>query len=253
MKLVVSPAKSLDYETPFSTEIVSNPRFMDQSEQLVKSLAKLSSEDIGKLMNISPKLSDLNKDRFMEWKKEFDPNNARQAVFAFKGDVYVGLDAYSLTGDEQEYLQDHLRILSGLYGVLKPMDLMQPYRLEMGTKWGVEDHKNLYSFWKETVTASLNEELEEGEMLVNLASNEYFKAVDKKKLKADIVTPVFKDHKNGAYKVISFFAKKARGLMVRYIVDHKIESIEGLKGFDYEDYTFNETLSKGNELVFTRG
>lgn len=253
MKLVISPAKSLDYETAFETQIVSKPRFMTKSEQLVKSLVKLSSEDIGKLMNISPKLSDLNKERFMEWKKEFAPEKARQAVFAFKGDVYVGLDAYSLDNQQQAFLQDHLRILSGLYGVLMPMDLMQPYRLEMGTKWGVGDDKNLYSFWKDTVTNSLNDELEEGEVLVNLASNEYFKAVDKKNLKAEIITPIFKDFKNDTYKVISFFAKKARGMMVRYAVDHQINNANDLKNFDYGDYSYNESLSKGNDWVFTRG
>lgn len=253
MKLVISPAKSLDYEEVFQTDIETTPRYLDQSERLVKSLAKLSAEEIGKLMSISPKLSDLNKERFEVWEKDFDPKSARQAVFAFKGDVYIGLDAYSLTLEQQHYLQDHLRILSGLYGVLKPMDLMQPYRLEMGTKWGVGSAKNLYSFWKDIVTDSLNEELDENEVLVNLASNEYFKAVDKKKLNAEIITPVFKDFKNGTYKVISFFAKKARGMMVRYIVDHKVETIDGLKQFNYEDYSYNEELSKGNELVFTRG
>ncbi|NLR90786.1 peroxide stress protein YaaA [Flammeovirga agarivorans] len=253
MKIVISPAKSLDYESSFETELETTPRFLNQSEQLAQSLSKLSAEKIGDLMSISPKLADLNKERFDVWKKDFDPSDARQAVYAFKGDVYVGLDAYSLNTNQQNFLQDHLRILSGLYGVLKPMDLMQPYRLEMGTKWGVNDKKNLYEFWKETVTTSLNEELKDDPVLINLASNEYFKSVDKKKLEARIITPNFKDFKGDKYKVISFFAKKARGLMVRYIVDNKITDPEQLKGFNYEGYIYNDELSKGDEWIFTRG
>ncbi|AZQ62707.1 peroxide stress protein YaaA [Flammeovirga pectinis] len=252
MKFVISPAKSLDYETSFSTTLSSTPRFLKQSEKLVKSLKKLSAAQIGDLMSISPKLADLNKERFDVWEKDFNKEVARQALYAFKGDVYIGLDAYTLTPDQQEFTQDHLRILSGLYGVLKPMDLMQPYRLEMGTKWGIEGNTNLYSFWKDTVTTSLNAELEENEVLINLASNEYFKAVDKKALKARIITPVFKDFKNDKYKVISFFAKKARGMMVRYIIDQKLSNPEDIKGFNTEGYSFNEELSKGDEWVFTR-
>ncbi|OHX66119.1 peroxide stress protein YaaA [Flammeovirga pacifica] len=253
MKIVISPAKSLDYETPLQTSLESKPKYLGQSEELVKSLKTLSAEQIGDLMSISPKLADLNKDRFDKWKRKFKDENARQALFAFKGDVYVGLDAYSLEENQITFLQDNLRILSGLYGLLKPLDLMQPYRLEMGTKFGVEGHKNLYSFWKETIAPALNKEMKKGEVLINLASNEYFKAVDKKALKAEIITPNFKDKKGDQYKMISFFAKKARGLMVRYIADHAITDPELLKGFDYEGYIYNQDLSKGNDWVFTRG
>ncbi|MBB3697944.1 peroxide stress protein YaaA [Flammeovirga yaeyamensis] len=253
MKIVISPAKSLDYETPVQTQQESKPKYLGQSEVLVNSLKTLSAEQIGDLMSISPKLADLNKERFDKWRRRFKPESARQALFAFKGDVYVGLDAYTLNEDQIDFLQNNLRILSGLYGMLKPLDLMQPYRLEMGTKFGVEDHKNLYSYWKETLAPALNKEMKKGEVLINLASNEYFKAVDKKQLKAEIITPNFKDRKGDQYKMISFFAKKARGLMVRYIADHNITDPELLKGFDYDGYIYNEDLSKGNDWVFTRG
>jgi hypothetical protein len=183
---------------------------------------------------------------------ELTSENARQAIYAFNGDVYIGLDAYSLSEEKINVLQDKLRILSGLYGLLKPLDLMQPYRLEMGTKLPVEKNKNLYEFWKSTITKELNSQLENEELFVNLASNEYFDAVDVKNLKVPVITPEFKDYKDGKLKIISFFAKKARGMMVRYIIDTNAETIDDLKGFNYEGYAFDANLSQGNRLVFTR-
>ena len=194
----------------------------------------------------------MNWQRNQDWKTPFTPENARPAIYAFDGDVYTGLDAYSIPADKLAVLQDRLRILSGLYGLLKPLDLMQAYRLEMGTKLPINNSKNLYEFWKPIVTKALNKELQEGELFVNLASNEYFSAVDVKALKVPVITPEFKDYKEGKLKIISFFAKKARGLMVRYIIDSNAQTVEDLKGFNYEGYRFDATLSKGNQLVFTR-
>jgi cytoplasmic iron level regulating protein YaaA (DUF328/UPF0246 family) len=205
------------------------------------------------LMDISDKLADLNWQRNQERNvAELTSDNARQAIYAFSGDVYIGLDAYSLSEDKINVLQDKLRILSGLYGLLKPLDLMQPYRLEMGTKLLVGKNKNLYEFWKPTITKELNSQLEKEELFVNLASNEYFDAVDVKKLKVPVITPEFKDYKDGKLKMISFFAKKARGMMVRYIIDTNAETIDDLKKFNYEGYGFDANLSSGNKLVFTR-
>jgi len=208
---------------------------------------------LSSLMDISDKLADLNWQRNQERNLDnFTPENSRQAVFAFNGDVYVGLDVYSLSEDKIILLQDKLRILSGLYGLLKPLDLMQPYRLEMGTKFSVGKNKNLYDYWKTKITKALNTELQEGELFINLASNEYFDAIDAKALKVPVITPEFKDYKDGKLKMISFFAKKARGMMVRYIIETNAETIDDLKGFNYEGYAFDENLSKGNKLVFTR-
>ena len=204
-------------------------------------------------MSISDKLADLNWQRNQERNvAELTAENARQAIYAFNGDVYIGLDAYTLSKKQIDVLQEKLRILSGLYGLLKPLDLMQPYRLEMGTKLPVGTHKNLYEFWKTTITKSLNEELSKDELFVNLASNEYFDAIDVKKLKVPVITPEFKDYKDGKLKMISFFAKKARGMMVRYIIDTNAETIDDLKGFNYEGYAFDSNLSEGNKIVFTR-
>jgi cytoplasmic iron level regulating protein YaaA (DUF328/UPF0246 family) len=204
-------------------------------------------------MDISDKLADLNWQRNQERNlAEMTVENARPAVFAFSGDVYIGLDAYSLSEDKINVLQDKLRILSGLYGLLKPLDLMQPYRLEMGTKLPVGKNKNLYEFWKPLIAKQLNAELQKEELFVNLASNEYFDAIDVKTLKVPVITPEFKDYKDGKLKMISFFAKKARGMMVRYIIDTNAETIDDLKGFNYEGYAFDANLSKGNKLVFTR-
>jgi cytoplasmic iron level regulating protein YaaA (DUF328/UPF0246 family) len=215
-------------------------------------LKQQSPAELSQLMAISDKLADLNWQRNKAWKTPFNSSNARPAVYAFDGDVYTGLDAYSIPMEKLDVLQERLRILSGLYGVLKPLDLMQAYRLEMGTKLPIGESKNLYDFWKTTVTNSLNKELKKGELFVNLASNEYFSVVDTKALKVPVITPDFKDYKDGKLKMISFFAKKARGMMVRYIIDTNAETIDDLKGFNYEDYQFDANLSKGNNLVFTR-
>lgn len=254
MLFVVSPAKNLDYETALPTSEFSQPEMLADSELLIEKCRALTPADISSLMSISDKLAGLNAARFGEWHLPFTPENARPAMFAFNGDVYTGLDAYSLTDSDFAYAQGNMRILSGLYGLLKPLDLMQAYRLEMGTKLANQRGDNLYQFWGELITDKLNEALAalNTDVIVNLASNEYFKSVKKKQLNATIVTPAFKDWKNGQYKMISFFAKKARGLMARYIIENKVESVEQLKSFNVDGYEFNEALSKGNDLVFTR-
>jgi hypothetical protein len=252
MKIVLSPAKSLNFEKVLPAEKYSEALFLEESLQVNKVLKQKSPAALSELMAISDKLADLNWQRNQDWKTPFTPENARPAIYAFDGDVYTGLDAYSIPEDKLAVLQDRLRILSGLYGLLKPLDLMQAYRLEMGTKLPINNSKNLYEFWKPIVTKALNKELQEGELFVNLASNEYFSAVDVKALKVPVITPEFKDYKEGKLKIISFFAKKARGLMVRYIIDTNAETIDDLKGFNYEGYQFDATLSKGNQLVFTR-
>ena len=204
------------------------------------------------LMDISQNLADLNWKRNKAWKTPFTVENARPAMYAFAGDVYVGLDSYTIPVEKLDLLQDSLRILSGLYGLLKPLDLIQPYRLEMGTDLPVGDNKNLYAYWKSKLTAALNKELKRKELFVNLASNEYFSAIDVKELKVPVITPEFLDLKDGKLKMITFFAKKARGMMVRYIIDTNAQTIDDLKGFNYEGYGFDSNLSKGNKLVFTR-
>ncbi|MBY0486330.1 MAG: peroxide stress protein YaaA [Flavobacteriaceae bacterium] len=253
MKIVISPAKSLDYETQLPTKLYTEYDFAKQSTSIDKVLKKQKPKQLMDLMSISDKLADLNWQRNQERNvAEITNENARPAIYAFNGDVYIGLDAYTLSEDKIKVLQDKLRILSGLYGLLKPLDLMQPYRLEMGTKLPIGKNKNLYEFWKPIIAKQLNAELEKDELFVNLASNEYFDAVDVKKLKVPVITPEFKDYKDGKLKIISFFAKKARGLMVRYIIDTNAETIEDLKGFNYEGYAFDANLSQGNKLVFTR-
>lgn len=252
MKIVVSPAKSLNFESPLPIQNYTESLFLKDAETIQKTLKKKKPKQLMELMDISEKLADLNWERNQNWSLPFSPENARPAVFAFDGDVYTGLDAYTIPIDKFPILEDKLRILSGLYGVLKPLDLMQPYRLEMGTSLPIGTKKNLYEFWKKKVTASLNSELQENELFINLASNEYFSAVDTKTLKVPVITPEFKDYKDGKLKMISFFAKKARGLMVRYIIDTNAETIEDLKQFNYDGYAFDANLSKGNTLVFTR-
>lgn len=253
MKIVISPAKSLDFESQLPTKVYTEYDFVKQSLSIDRVLKKKKPKQLMELMDISDKLAELNWQRNQERNvAEIAPENARQAIYAFSGDVYIGLDAYSLSEDKINILQDKLRILSGLYGLLKPLDLMQPYRLEMGTKLPIGKNKNLYEFWKATITKELNAQLAKDELFVNLASNEYFDAVDVKKLKVPVITPEFKDYKDGKLKMISFFAKKARGMMVRYIIDTNAETIEDLKGFDYEGYAFDANLSQGNKLVFTR-
>ena len=252
MKIVISPAKSLNLEKELPTQLHTEATFLKQAETIQKTLKKKKPKQLMELMDISEKLGELNWQRNQDWQLPFTTKNARPAVYTFDGDVYLGLDIYTLPLEKLDDLQDKLRILSGLYGLLKPLDLMQSYRLEMGTSIKIGTKKNLYEFWKKTITDSLNSELENGELFVNLASNEYFSAVDVKKLKVPVITPEFKDYKDGKLKMISFFAKKARGLMVRYIIDTNAKTIEDLKGFNYEGYAFDSNLSEGNKLVFTR-
>ncbi|MEH0742757.1 peroxide stress protein YaaA [Vibrio cholerae] len=254
MLIVVSPAKTLDYESPLVTETYTQPELIDYSKQLIEVCRKLTPADVASLMKVSDKIADLNVGRFQEWSETFTLDNARQAILAFKGDVYTGLDAQTLTEADFEYAQRHLRMLSGLYGLLKPLDLMQPYRLEMGTKLANEKGTNLYQFWGNVITDKLNQAItEQGDnVLINLASNEYFKAVKQKNLDAQVITPVFKDCKNGQYKVISFYAKKARGMMARFIIENRIESVADLTQFNTAGYTFAEDESSATELVFKR-
>jgi len=254
MLTVISPAKTLDYETAPITDISTLPEFTDHAAELIQQLRELSVQDVAALMKLSDKLSALNVARYESWQPVYTTENAKQALLAFKGDVYTGLDAESFNAADLEFAQQNLRMLSGLYGLLKPLDLMQPYRLEMGTKFANSRGKDLYAFWGSIITEKLNEQLAEqgSDVLVNLASNEYFKAVKKKELKARIITPVFKDQKNGQYKIISFYAKKARGLMSRYIIQNQINDPEQLKDFDLEGYRFAETMSEGDTLTFIR-
>jgi cytoplasmic iron level regulating protein YaaA (DUF328/UPF0246 family) len=254
MLLLISPAKTLDYETPATTAEFSTPGFLADSQALIDQLRELTPPQISRLMGISDKLGDLNFARFHSWQVPFSADNAKQAVLAFKGDVYTGLEAEQMSEQDLQWAQQHLRILSGLYGVLKPLDLMQPYRLEMGTRFENSRGKNLYEFWGDKITTALNDELQvQGSAtVINLASNEYFKAVKPKALNADIITPVFKDWKNDKYKIISFYAKKARGMMSRYIIENRIEEPEGIKQFDTAGYQYNEALSSAREWVFTR-
>jgi cytoplasmic iron level regulating protein YaaA (DUF328/UPF0246 family) len=252
MKLVLSPAKSLDFETQLPTSQYTKARFLKESERLNKLLKKQSAKSLSKLMKISDNLGQLNYQRNQDWSLPFTTENSRPAVYAFSGDVYKGLDSYTISEEKIETLQNTVRILSGLYGLLKPTDLMQPYRLEMGTKFPVSKNKNLYEFWRKIITQSLNDELEDDELFLNLASNEYFKAIDVKTLKVPVITANFKDFKNGEYKMISFYAKAARGMMARYIVDTNAKTIDDLKGFNYKGYNFSEPMSTKTELVFIR-
>lgn len=254
MLVVVSPAKNLDFESAVPISSYTQPALLNETEKLMEVCRTLSPADLSSLMKISDKLATLNANRFAEFTTPFTPDNARQAMYAFNGDVYAGLDAYSLDDKAVNYTQQHLRILSGLYGLLKPLDLMQAYRLEMGTKLANPQGKDLYAFWGAKITDALNEAMaaQGDNVLVNLASNEYFKAVKKKQLDGLVVTPTFKDCKNGQYKIISFFAKKARGLMARYIVDNQVADVEGLKEFDVDGYEYSESQSTSTELVFLR-
>jgi cytoplasmic iron level regulating protein YaaA (DUF328/UPF0246 family) len=254
MLTVISPAKTLDFDTPTATEEFTQPAHLTQSRKLVRRMRQLSGQELTKLMNVSGNIADLNQQRFKNWKTPFKPENARQAIFAFKGDVYIGLDAYSMTAQNVDFAQHHLRILSGLYGVLRPLDLMQPYRLEMGTRIDTDVGNNLYQFWGERITKTLNQELKQSDSntLINLASNEYFKSIKPKLLKADVITPVFKDYNKGSYQVIGFFAKKARGLMARYLIDNEIDSPAELMNFAAEGYAYNAAMSTSHQWVFTR-
>lgn len=253
MLMLISPAKTLDYDAAPVTQTYTQPRYLEDSAELIKQLQQLSAQDIASLMSLSDKLAGLNMARFQSWAPPFDMENAKQAVLAFRGDVYTGLDADTMTEADFEFAQQHLRILSGLYGVLRPLDLMQAYRLEMGTKFSNSRGKDLYAFWGAKLRESIEAEpaLEDG-VLINLASNEYFKATQAKKLSARVITPQFKDWKNGQYKMISFYAKKARGLMARFIIDNRIDKVDELKSFDREGYQYSAELSDGDNWVFTR-
>lgn len=254
MLVVVSPAKNLDYETPSTTQLFSQPEYLADSELLIKECVKLTPADLSSLMHISDKLAGLNVARFSSWNLPFNQDNAKQAILAFNGDVYTGIQAEQFSEEDLQYAQQHMRILSGLYGLLRPLDLMQPYRLEMGTKLNNKRGKDLYEFWGEKITAGINQALRQqgDEVLVNLASNEYFKSVKVKSLNGKLITPVFKDKKNGEYKVISFYAKKARGLMARYIIEKRLSDPAQIKQFDSAGYQFSASLSNDKQWVFTR-
>ena len=251
MLVVISPAKKLDYSSSIEAPELSQPALLDHAEELSIGLKALAPQDVSSLMHLSDKLGALNYERFQEWQTPFNETNARAAVLAFKGDVYQGLDADSMSAEDLHWAQDHLRILSGLYGVLRPLDLMQAYRLEMGTKFANQRGKNLYQFWGDVITTELNRV--ESSVLVNLASNEYFKSVRKKDVNARIVTPVFMDKKDDKYKIISFYAKKARGLMSRYIIQNRITEIEQINQFNSDGYVYNAALSELDAPVFLRG
>ncbi len=254
MLMVISPAKTLDFESPLATQRFTQSTLLEKSQQLIDVARDLSPAQISSLMSISDKLAHLNADRFNQWQPPFTLNNARQAILAFKGDVYTGLQAETFSEADFDFAQQHLRMLSGLYGVLRPLDLMQPYRLEMGIKLANPAAKDLYGFWGDLLTQKLNDAMAEqgDEVLINLASDEYFKAVKPKQLTGELIKPVFLDEKNGKFKVISFYAKKARGLMSRYVIQNRLSKPEQLKQFDVDGYFFAADESKGNELVFKR-
>ena len=250
---IISPAKKLDYETVEKKLEASQPALLNYSKSLIGDLKKLSPHQVSSLMGLSDKLGALNYERFQEWQTPFTKSNSKQAILAFKGDVYQGLDAESLSETELIWAQKHIRILSGLYGVLKPMDLMQPYRLEMGTKFATKRGQNLYDFWNSIITEELNKNISsDNTNLLNLASNEYFKSINVSELKANVISPVFMDKKNGKYKIISFFAKKARGLMTRYVIKNRIEDITDIQNFEEGGYFFNEGMSEDKKPVFCR-
>ena len=254
MLIVISPAKTLDFEAAPVTKKHSQPAMLKQSEALIDVLTTISPQDIEKLMKISPKLAELNAERYHNWSRPFKPSNAKQALLAFKGDVYTGLQAENFDEADFEYAQQHLRILSGLYGVLRPLDLMQAYRLEMGTKLDNPEGKNLYEFWGQSITKNINKQLKsiDSKILLNLASNEYFKSIKTKEVAADIVTPVFKDWKNGQYKLISFFAKKARGTMSAWVIQNQVENLDKLTKFKGDGYKYSAKDSDPLNPVFLR-
>ncbi len=254
MLTVISPAKTLDFETPPGTRKTTQPQFLARAAELVEDARALSPDDIRALMGVSANIAELNHRRFMDWGLPFTLHNAKQSLLAFKGDVYIGLRAQTLSAAQLNFAQQHLCILSGLYGLLRPLDLMQPYRLEMGLAFANRGGRNLYEFWGESITAALNTHLRKSgtKVLVNLASNEYFRSVQARALDADVVTPVFKDLKGDQYKVISFFAKRARGQMARFIIDHALNEPDGMKKFRADGYRYNKAESSACELVFTR-
>jgi len=254
MLALISPAKTLDYESALPTDEHTLPRLLEHSQELIDFCRKLSASEIASLMSVSEKIAQLNTARFQDWTPEFTFGNARQAIFAFKGDVYTGLDAYSLKHNNLNFAQQHLRMLSGLYGLLRPLDLMMPYRLEMGTKLQNSRGHNLYEFWGDLITQQINQELTEHQhnYLINLASDEYYKVVQENKIQAAIIKPIFLDQKNGKYKIISFYAKKARGLMARFIIENQLTQPEDLNAFNSEGYYLDTVNSSAKELIFKR-
>ena len=252
MKVLLSPAKSLDFRSQLPTEKNSHLCFEKEAEYLNSILKRKNPKDLSQLMGVSSKIAELNYERNHNWSLPFTKKNSRQAVYAFNGEVYRGLDAYSIDDDKIDYMQSTVRIISGLYGLVKPLDLIQPYRLEMGTKLSFDKNKNLYDYWKSRITNQLNSELSLNEPVLNLASNEYSKAIDSKVISSEIYSANFKQLKDGNYKTIAIFSKKARGMMTRFIVDNNITEISDIKSFDYDGYRFHNELSADNELVFTR-
>ena len=254
MLAILSPAKKLDYDSPLATEKFSEPGLVKESKELMTTLRKLAPQDISSLMGLSDKLAQLNYDRFQSWQAKFDADHARPAILAFKGDVYIGLDGPSLSERDFSWAQNHLRILSGLHGILRPLDRIRPYRLEMGTKLQTKRGKSLYEFWGNKVTDELNQAIAEHnhKAVINLASKEYFSVLQPGQINARLIDVQFKEFKNGQYKNLSFFAKKARGLMSRYMIDHRVNSLNQLQAFDYAGYQFNDGLSKDDQWVFTR-
>lgn len=254
MLLIISPAKKLDFKTPAPVSDYTQPDHLDKAAELIDVMSQKDSFEIADLMKLSMNLADLNMQRYQNWHTPFTPDNAKQALFAFTGDVYQGLDTGTLTADDLAFAQNHLRILSGLYGILRPLDLMQAYRLEMGTKLATDYGRNLYEFWGDTITHTVNEALaaQGDNILINLASNEYFKSVRLDELQGRIITPVFKEYRKGAYRIISFNAKKARGYMSRYIIENRLTNPKEIKAFDVADYAFNPDFSSSTEFVFTR-
>ncbi len=254
MLTVISPAKNLDYESPVPLKKATKASMLDDSQVLVDQLKTLAPHKIAKLMGVSDKLATLNFDRYQAWQLPFTAKNARQAVYAFNGDVYAGLRAYSMSEADMAFAQEHLRILSGLYGLLRPLDRIQAYRLEMGTQLRTQAGKDLYAYWGDRITQQLNKQIKKSgsQVLVNLASNEYFKVIKPNLLGAEVIHPVFKDLKQGEYKIISFFAKKARGRMSAYIIKNQIKDASEIKGFDWDGYRYNPSLSQGSKWVFTR-
>ncbi len=253
MKIVLSPAKSLDFDTALPLQKHTKPIFLEEAKEIQQELKNQSPDALSKLMSISKKLADLNWQRNQD--RKFNTKiseTSRQAIFTLDGDVYKGLDAFSLSEEKIVGLQDSLRILSGLYGILRPLDVMEAYRLEMGITLPVGNNKNLYEFWKPKITAALNKDLKKGELFINLASIEYFSAIDTKTLKVPVIKPEFKDYKNGDLKIIAIYAKKARGMMVRFIADSNAQTVDDLKHFDYDGYGFDSKLSTDTDLVFTR-
>jgi cytoplasmic iron level regulating protein YaaA (DUF328/UPF0246 family) len=254
MLLVISPAKTLDFETAPITKEFTQPEFLKESKKLISELKQLNPAEVSSLMKISDKLGTLNFLRFNDWKTPFNLNNSKQALLAFKGDVYTGIEADTFSNQDLKFAQKHLRILSGLYGVLKPLDLMQAYRLEMGTQFENKRGKDLYEFWGSRITEQINKDLKasKSKYLINLASNEYFKSLQAGDINAEIIVPVFKDFKNGKYKIISFYAKKARGLMSAYIIKNRLKNPEDIKAFDVDGYKFSKSESSANNWVFQR-